>query len=60
VENDLTIDQMELQARMINQEGVRVDYEDTAGKRYWSVIKSIDGYLVIETGETETTSNQHD
>jgi hypothetical protein len=48
----ITSDAFTLPTRMIDAEGIRIEYEDTAGKRYWSTVKkTIDNFLAVDTGE---------
>ena len=49
--NDLTSDTVRLLLRMIDKQGIRIDYEDTAGNRYWSIVKRFEGFLMTDTGE---------
>lgn len=51
--NNLTSDTVKLQPHLIGKQGIRIDYEDTAGNQYWSIVKRVEGFLVTNTGETQ-------
>jgi hypothetical protein len=50
--NDQTSDTVKLMPRLIDKQGIRIDYEDTAGNRYWSIVKRVEGFLMTDTGGT--------
>jgi hypothetical protein len=42
-----------LDISMLHDSPVHIDYEDAAGKRYWSTVeRNVVGNYVVETGET--------
>jgi hypothetical protein len=42
-----------LQTNLVREFPIRFEYDDAAGKRYWSTVVRKSGPYVIETGETE-------